>query len=131
MEQSILKSTKKMLNIGVDDSSFDPDIITNINTAFSHLHQLGIGPSTGFVIEDDTPTWEDFLPGASLPILSSVKTNVHLRVRSIFDPPTMPHVMTAFQQQLEESDVRLSMMREATDWVDPDPPVVVEEVQNG
>jgi hypothetical protein len=82
MEQSILKSTKKILNIGVDDESFDLDILTYINTAFSHLHQLGIGPDEGFVIEDAEATWEDFLgPEPALPILSAVKTNVHLRVR--------------------------------------------------
>ena len=122
MEQSILKSTKKILNIGVDDASFDQDILTHINSAFSHLHQLGIGPEVGFVIEDDTPEWADFLNDETpLPIVSAVKTNVHLQVRAAFDPPQMPHVMTAMQSQLLESDTRLLMMREETEWADPDP----------
>jgi hypothetical protein len=121
MEQSILKSTKKILNIGVDDTSFDQDIITHINSALSHLHQLGIGPNVGFAIDSDEEVWNDFLEGEPTPILSAVKTNVHLRVRAIFDPPQLPHVMSAMQAQLLESDVRLNTMREETGWTDPDP----------
>lgn len=122
MEQSILKSTKKILNIGVDDTSFDQDILTHINSAFSHLHQLGIGPDAGFVIEDDAVEWSDFLSEETpLYIISAVKTNVHLQVRSLFDPPQLPHVLTAMQQQLLESDTRLLIMREETEWADPDP----------
>lgn len=125
MEQSILISTKKILNVDPTDTSFDLDILTHINAAFSHLQQLGIGTEVGFQIEDDTPTWNDFLPNEPVYVISAVKTNVFLRVRSLFDPPAMAHVLVAMQQQLEESDVRLSMLREATDWADPDPPIDV------
>lgn len=126
MEESILKSTKKILNIGVDDTSFDLDILTHINSAFSHLRQLGIGPETGFVIEDADAEWVDFLHEETpLPILSAVKTNVHLRVRAIFDPPQLPHLMTAMNEQLRESDTRLLIMREATEWADPDPELAI------
>lgn len=133
LELSILDSTKKILSIDPTDASFDQDIVTQINTAFSHLQQLGIGPAAGFVIEDNTLTWEDFLPAPAvdtdtyLPILSAIKTNVYLRVRLFFDPPAVSYVLTATQQQLQESDSRLSMLREATDWVDPDPPVLLDE----
>lgn len=121
MEQSILKSTKKVLGIDPADTSFDQDILTHINSAFSHLWQLGIGPADGFAIEDETPEWSAFAPGAPLYILSAVKTNVHLRVRSVFDPPQMQHIMTAMQAQLLESDTRLSIMRENEDWFLPTP----------
>jgi hypothetical protein len=122
MEESILKSTKKILNIGVDDTSFDQDILTHINSALSHLQQLGIGPEVGFVIEDENAEWSDFLnEQVPLPIVSAVKTNIYLRVRSVFDPPQMPHVMTAMQAQLLESDTRLNILREESAWVDPDP----------
>lgn len=131
-ELSILDSTKKILSVDPSDDSFDQDIITYINTAFSHLQQLGVGPAAGFVIADNGPTWEEFLPapdsGAEahanyLAILSAVKTNVYLRVRLVFDPPVVSYVLTALQQQLIESDSRISMLRESTAWVDPDPPV--------
>jgi hypothetical protein len=122
MEQSILKSTKKILNLNVDDTSFDQDILTHINSAFSHLYQLGIGPDAGFVIEDADAEWSDFLNEETpLYIVSAVKTNVHLRVRSIFDPPQLPHVLSAMQAQLLESDTRLLILREETEWADPDP----------
>jgi len=126
LDLSILDSTKKVLNIDPADASFDQDIITHINTALSHLQQLGIGPVAGFVIEDNSLTWEDFLPALTtdtyLPILSAVKTNVYLRVRLFFDPPAVSYALTAMEKQLQESDSRLSMLREATDWVDPNPP---------
>jgi hypothetical protein len=133
MEQSILKSTKKILSVGPDDPSFDHDIVTHINSAFSHLQQLGIGPKAGFAIEDDAAEWEDFLPKPDpvpetyIPILSAVKTSIHLRVRLIFDPPQLSHVLTALQEQLQEADWRLNVLRETTDWVDPDPPLLSEE----
>jgi hypothetical protein len=126
MEQSILTSTKKTLNIGADDASFDQDILTHINAAFSHLHQLGIGPQNGFIVEDDTKEWGDFLNEETpLPIVSAVKTNVYLQVRLIFDPPQLPHLLSAMERQLLESDVRLSNMRETTEWTNPDPDLVI------
>jgi hypothetical protein len=121
MEQSILRSTKKILGIDPADVSFDQDVLTHINSAFSHLQQLGIGPEDGFVIEDETPEWSAFVPAAPLPILSAIKTNVFLHVRYIFDPPQMQHVMAAMERQIQESDVRLSIMRENEDWFLPDP----------
>jgi hypothetical protein len=98
MEQSILKSTKKILGVGVDDDSFDLDIITHINTAFSTLQQLGVGPETGFVIEDDSTEWGDFLdPTAEKVKLSQAKTVVYLRTRLLFDPPTSAYLLDAAQ----------------------------------
>jgi hypothetical protein len=121
MEQSILKSTKKVLQIGLDDESFDLDILTHINSAFSTLHQVGIGPFAGFAVEDDESVWADFVdPG---PMQNLVKTCIYLRVRILFDPPTNPPLLTAMEKQIEEHIFRLSVMREETDWVDPDPVV--------
>src|SRR3954451_11650245 len=135
MEQSILKSTKKLLGVGDDDTSFDLDIITHINSAFSHLQQLGIGPTSGFVIEDDTAEWADFLPEPDpvpenyLPILSAVKTNVGLHVRLDFDPPQIWHILNAMTAQALESDTRLLMLREQTEWVNPNPaPTETDEI---
>lgn len=134
MEESILRSTKKSLNIAMDDDSFDHDIAIYINSALSHLQQLGIGPEAGFIIEDTdeaeglgVKTWQDFLPDASPAMVSLVKTNVYLRVRLVFDPPQLPHLLSALERQLLESDSRLSMLREETEWTNPDPgPMVVD-----
>jgi hypothetical protein len=130
MEQSILKSTKKVLQIGDDDESFDLDIITHINSAFSTLHQVGVGPYVGFTIEDDTKQWEEFVdPG---PMLNLVKTYVYLKVRMLFDPPTMSPLLASMEKLIDEHTFRLSVMREETDWVDPNPvPASLDDLFEG
>lgn len=119
MEQSILISTKKILGIAEDYTIFDLDIITHINTAFSTLTQLGVGPAEGFMIEDDTKVWTDFI--ADDLQYNSVKTYVFLRVRQLFDPPSTSYLITAVDNQIKELEWRLNVHREDTEWVDPDP----------
>lgn len=119
MEQSILTSTKKILGIAEDYTVFDLDIITHINTAFSTLTQLGVGPSPGFMIESDDEEWEDFI-GDDLQ-LNAVKSYVFLRVRQLFDPPTTSYLIAAQERQIEQLEWRLNTHREATGWTDPDP----------
>lgn len=124
METSILQSIKKLLGIPADYDVFDSDVMTHINSAFSTLTQLGIGPPTGFMIEDDSAEWADFL--ADDKQLNPVKTYVALRVRQIFDPPQTSYLIEAFNSQIKELEWRLNIYREETGWVDPDPPVEVE-----
>jgi type II secretory pathway component HofQ len=95
---SILTSTKKILGIEETDTSFDLDILTHINSVFSTLNQLGIGPEQGFAIEDATPTWDAFL--GTDPRLNQVKSYVYLRLRLIFDPPTSSYAITAMEKQV-------------------------------
>ena len=54
--ESILTSTKKLLGIEEGYEQFDVDIIMHINTIFTVLTQLGVGPSAGFSIKDKTAT---------------------------------------------------------------------------
>jgi hypothetical protein len=130
MNESILNSTKKVLGLAPDDHVFDADVIMLINSAFSTLHQLGIGPLQGFMIEDATATWDSFLLGDNR--LNSVKTYVHLKVRSIFDPPATSFVLSAMQTQISELEWRLNVVREGVVYGAPvnnppvTPPVVVE-----
>lgn len=126
MEASILTSTKKILGLDEDYTVWDLDIITHINSAFSTLTQLGVGPANGFMIEDKTAEWAEFL-GDDLE-LNSVKTYIYLRVRLLFDPPGTSYAITAMQDQIDQLEWRLNVHREATEWVDPDPPVIIEEV---
>lgn len=117
VEQSILISTKKVLGIAADYTAFDLDILTHINTAFSTLTQLGIGPSVGFIVEDEVTVWTDFI-GADLR-LHSVKSYVFLKVRMLFDPPQTSYLIEAMTHQIEEIEWRLNVDREATYWVNP------------
>lgn len=110
MENSILKSTKKILGIDGDYTAFDLDIITHINASFSVLDQIGIGPVGGFYIEDSGPRWQDLnLPQAQL---NMVRTYVFLKVRMLFDPPTTSFLIDAMEKQISEYEYRLSVNRE-------------------
>ena len=60
--ESILTSIKKLLGIAEEYEHFDPDLIMHINSVFSILTQLGVGPSEGFSIVDDGAVWSDFIP---------------------------------------------------------------------
>lgn len=124
MENSILTSTKKMLGLAADYTAFDLDVITHINTAFSALTQLGIGWIGGFMIEDDTKLWTDFVPlGEEDDLtLNAIKTYIFLKTRFIFDPPSTSYAIAAFEKQIEQIEWRLSVNREGHNWVDPDPP---------
>jgi len=120
MEQSILRSAKKILGVAEDDPSFDLDIMTHINTAFSTLHELGVGPPLGFAIEDDQAEWEEFVFDDPTQLVK-IKGYVYLKVRSLFDPPTVSYMLDAFQKQLQEAEWRISVRREGQSWTDPDP----------
>lgn len=122
MNSSILNSTKKILGIEVSYTAFDPDIMIHINSVFVTLYQLGIGPDTGFAIEDATPTWVDFL--GSDPRFNSVKTYVYLRVRMLFDPPTTSYLINSMKEQVQELEWRLNVHREGVSWTNPNPQTV-------
>lgn len=120
VEQSILTSTKKILGIAEDYTVFDLDIITHINTAFSTLTQLGVGPSVGFMIEDSEPVWADFT--ADDLQFNNVKSYVFLKVKMLFDPPTTSYLISASEKQIEELEWRMNSHREETRWINPNPP---------
>lgn len=131
MEQSILTSTKKILGIADDYNVFDLDVITHINSAFSTLTQLGVGPAAGFMIDDATATWTDFIDPVDFQY-NSVKSYIFLRVRQLFDPPSTSYLIAAVERQIQELEWRLNVRREETDWVDPDPNrVYVEDIYDG
>lgn len=126
MENSILKSIKKVLNIDPSLTVFDTDILMHINSTFFKLTQLGIGPANGFRIEDDTPTWDQFY-GDDIRY-DAVKTYMYLSVRILFDPPAVGSHVEALKEQLTEYQWRLSTMREELDWVNPNPGPILDDM---
>lgn len=129
MSDSILTTTKKTLGISEDYIAFDPDVTMHINSVFSTLLQLGIGPVEGFEIEDKTALWSDFLFGDKR--LNQVKTYVYLRVRLLFDPPATSYLIDSLQKQLNEIEWRMNVIREETGWVDPTPPELEDVYYDG
>jgi len=121
VSESILTSVKKVLGLDDDYTAFDPDIIMFINSAFSTLNQLGLGPDTGFSITDKDTTWDAFIGTDDR--LNSVKIYVYLKVRSMFDPPQTQYLVEAMKQQIQELEWRLNVVREGDTWVPPVAPV--------
>lgn len=118
---SILNDVKQICGIEPEYEHFDLDLIMHINSAFSTLNQIGVGPADGFEITGTEETWDDLL--AANPKFNSVRTYVALKVKFIFDPPPTSFVIAAMEKQLEQFEWRLNVVREETEWVDPTVPV--------
>lgn len=104
---SILTSIKKLLGITEEYKHFDPDIVMHINSAFSVLTQLGVGPQEGFRIEDASKTWSEFLYDD--PRLEFVKSFIHLKVKLGFDPPLSSAAIEAINRQISELEWRINV----------------------
>lgn len=111
LEQSILTSIKKPLGLEKEYAAFDADIIIHINTVLLVLDQLAVGPEKVFHIEDDTAKWSDFL-GEDSDLQYAVQTYVYLKVRLIFDPPTVGAVIEAMKETIRELEFRLNIQAE-------------------
>lgn len=105
MDESILTSIKKLLGIDAEDTNFDADIIMHINSTFMILNQLGVGPTEGFSISDNSPTWSEFLKDRK--DLEAVKTYIYEKVKMVFDPPLSSAVMECMQRMTDEFEWRL------------------------
>lgn len=105
--ESILTSIKKLLGIDEIYTQFDDDIIMHINSVFLNLTQLGVGPSEGFLIEDDTATWDDFIGDSNQ--LQAVKSYVYLKVKLLFDPPLSSSVTESMNRMISELEWRLNV----------------------
>lgn len=117
---SILNSVKKSLGVVPENEDFDTELILHINSVFSTLNQLGIGPDEGFAIEDDSATWGQFL-GSTLQ-LNNAKSYMTLNVKLLFDQTQTSYVITSMKELSKELEWRMNVVRETTEWVNPDPP---------
>ena len=91
---SILTTVKKMLGIAEEYEHFDTDIITHINSTFSILAQLGVGPDKGFFIHDKTAKWSDYISDEDA-TLELVKT----------------YVLASFNRTINELEFRLNISK--------------------
>lgn len=109
---SILTSIKKLLGVTADYKQFDTEIITHINSVFADLAQMGVGPSKGFSIWDDTAIWDDFISDSFL--LQSVKSYMHLRVKILFDASSMGSAtLASYERQIAQWEWRLNLAAES------------------
>lgn len=116
--ESILTSIKKLLGIAEEYTQFDSDIIIHINSVFMTLTQLGVGPSTGFYIEDAIAEWSDFIPDPAK--LQAVKTYVYLKVRLLFDPGSLGSAtLAAYERQIQELEWRFTVANDTNSVDEP------------
>lgn len=106
--ESILTSIKKLLGITEDETHFDQDIITHINSVFSILTQMGVGPVNGFAISDNKSIWSDFIEDDTR--LELVKSYVHMKVRLLFDPPASSTILQSINSLISELEWRISVI---------------------
>lgn len=104
--ESILTSIKKLLGIDENYTHFDPDLIMHINSVFSILTQMGVGPTNGFSIAGSSERWDEFIT-ENPENFSLVKSYVHLKVKLLFDPPLGSAVIESINRQISEFEWRL------------------------
>lgn len=110
---SILTLVKKNLGIEEDCEDFDDEIIMHINSIFTILSQLGVGPKEGFAIQDKTSVWSEYISDKQN--LNLVKSYMYLRVRIMFDPPQNSFTLTSMENQAKEYEWRLNVQAESLD----------------
>lgn len=107
----ILEYIRTTVGPAVDYTPFDPDMLLFINSAFSDLYSLGIGPENGFKVTENDAPWSDFLEEG--PILEWCKEFIYLNVRLRFDPPSNSFLVNALKERVTELRNLLNAEREA------------------
>ena len=105
---SILTSTKKLSGVSESCPHFDDQIVAYINSVFLVLKQLGVGPTEGFVITDESMIWSDFLPD-NIVLREATKSYMAAKVRLQFDPPTSSSHLEALKSTIAEYEWRANV----------------------
>ena len=105
MSDSVLLSTKQMLGISPEDTSFDVNVVMSINTALTILMDLGLTEVEDQIVTSDKMTWDELLGGRT--DIEYVKTYIYQKVKLIFDPPTSTAAIDAMQRSISELEWRI------------------------
>ena len=104
--ESILNTVKEHLGPTAQYEAFNSQIMDHINGVFFDLNQMGVGPPEGFLITDETYTWDDYI--AEPRKFEAVKTYMYLRVKLVFDPPANATILASMERQIEKLEWRLN-----------------------
>lgn len=111
IDGSILNDVLTMITGSPDEhEAFKKDAIIFINSAFSTLNQIGVGPEEGFRITDDTATWSEYCTDPVL--LDMVKEYIYLKTRISLDPPSNSFLMSNINEQIKELIFRMNVQSE-------------------
>ena len=105
MSDSVLSSTKQMLGISPEDTSFDVNVIMSINTTLTILMDLGLTEVEDQIVTSNKMTWDELLGGRT--DIEYVKTYIYQKVKMIFDPPTSTAAIDAMQRSISELEWRI------------------------
>lgn len=108
MAESILQTIKRMIGPSMIANEYDTDLVVHINSVLFDLTQLGVGPRNGFFITGDNETWQDFIGDVSN--LEAIKSFIYLKVKMMFDPPTVGGIIDAYQKLIKEYEWRINVM---------------------
>ena len=107
MEESILQTVKATIGITSDQTHFDSEILMHINSIIAKLNQIGIGPTEGFRVEDESSDWSSFI--GDDPNLDMVKDYISISVKLAFDPPSNSFAIDSLRKITDEYEWRLSV----------------------
>lgn len=103
MEESVLKSVKRMIGVSEDDTAFDYVILASVNAVLLDLRQIGVNGGVDS-ISGDNETWSDI---CSDNVVSVIPAYVGLRVRLMFDPPASDALVKAIREEIERVEWRI------------------------
>lgn len=123
---SIIDDIKLALGVPVENAEFDAEIIMHINSVIAELVQLGVGDqAVGYSVVNSQDTWDELISTEKR--LNHVKSFMFLKVKMLFDPPTIGYVLTAIEHQIEQAQWRVMVAQD--DIIDPyDPPPTVPAI---
>ena len=102
----ILATIKKTVGVSQEDDSFDEDLIIYINATLMILSQIGLKEANEVPMIDKTTTWAQLLGDRT--DLEIVKTYIHFKVKSMFDPPTNSAAVQAHAAIISELEWRIN-----------------------
>lgn len=107
---SILNTIKKMIGFDPEYEAFDIDLIVHINSSFSVLNQLGLGPVSGFSISNAESLWSDYSTQPT--VIEMAKQYIYYKTKLAFDPPASSSAANAIQTAISELEWRINIQVE-------------------
>lgn len=104
---SILSSVKKLIGIPEDETSFDIDIMLNINAAASTLFQLGVLKKP-YTVTSKEDTYTDLIPEGTEDVINQIKMYFVYKTKLGFDSSTLSGALTeVLKEMIKEAEWRL------------------------
>lgn len=107
VNDSILDDVKHRIGPSGEYEYFDRDICDAINTAFAILHQLGVGPKEGFMIDGPDQTYLDFT--SNIVVIGMLRQYLVNKVELYFDNINSSQLIEQLNAQNKELEFRMNV----------------------